>query len=241
MSTKRSSSYTNAEDTHLCHIYLDVSQNPIIGIYQSKDMFWRRVENDYNNSRPSFITEVRNKRSLLCRMQTIPTSMGKMRGCIRQIERLKPSGASEADIMNQAKILLSQDNKYKHGFRFDHVWPILKDMEKFTDNETETQSPFQPETERQELFLEFSNKNAMQRERLNDILERKMEYRELKILMIDLNTITDPKKREFMNQQQLKIEAKRVEQQDKRSQNASGSFGDFFENLQGPGNGLPDY
>ncbi|KAK2652249.1 hypothetical protein Ddye_012105 [Dipteronia dyeriana] len=146
MSTKRSSSYTNAEDTHLCHIYLDVSQNPIIGIYQSKDMFWSRVENDYNNSRPSFITEVRNKISLQCRMQTILTSIGKMRGCIRQIERLKPNGASKADIMNQAKILLSQDNKYKHGFRFDHVWPILKDMEKFADNETETQSPFQPET-----------------------------------------------------------------------------------------------
>ncbi|KAK2655202.1 hypothetical protein Ddye_008254 [Dipteronia dyeriana] len=145
MSMKRSSSYTNAEDTHLCHIYLDVSQNLIIGIYQSKDMIWSRVENDYNNSRPSFITELRNKRSLQCRMQTILTSMGKMRGCIRQIERLKPSGASEADIMNQTKILLSQDNKYKHGFRFDHVWPILKDMKKFTDNETET-SPFQPET-----------------------------------------------------------------------------------------------
>ncbi|KAK2645265.1 hypothetical protein Ddye_020460 [Dipteronia dyeriana] len=100
MSTKRSSSYTNAEDTHLCHIYLDVSQNPIIGIYQSKDMFWSRVENDYNNSKPSFITEVRNKRSLQCRMQTILTSMGKIRGCIRQIERLKPNGDSEADIVS---------------------------------------------------------------------------------------------------------------------------------------------
>ncbi|KAK2638372.1 hypothetical protein Ddye_026171 [Dipteronia dyeriana] len=177
MSTKRSSSYTNANDTHLFHIYLGFSQNPIIGIYQSKDMLWTRVVNDYNNSRPSFITELRNKRSLQCRMQTILTSMGKMRGCIRQIERLKTSGASEANI----------------------------------------------------------------RERLNDILKRKVECREAKIMIIDLNTITDPNKREFMNQQQLKIAAKRAQQQDKGSQNASGSFGDFFENLQGPGNGLPDY
>ncbi|KAK3188211.1 hypothetical protein Dsin_027772 [Dipteronia sinensis] len=115
MSTKRTSSYTHAKDTHLCHIYLDVSQNPIIGIYQSKDMFWARVENDYNNNKPDFITELRNKRSLQCRMQTILTAIGKFRGCLRQIE--KPSGASEADI-------------------FEHVWRILKDMQEFADNDT---------------------------------------------------------------------------------------------------------
>ncbi|KAK2652260.1 hypothetical protein Ddye_012116 [Dipteronia dyeriana] len=118
--------------------------------------------------------------------------------------------------------------------------------------EEQNSADFNTLKERQENFLEFSNRNAMQRERLNDILERKMEYREAKIMMIDLNTITDPNKREFMNQQQLKfaakraqqqlkIAAKRAQQQDKGSQNASGSFGDFFENLQGPENGLPDY
>ncbi|KAK2654704.1 hypothetical protein Ddye_014560 [Dipteronia dyeriana] len=107
--------------------------------------------------------------------------------------------------------------------------------------EEQNSTAFNTLEERQEKFLEFSNRNTMQRERLNDILERKMEYRELKNMMIDLNTITDPNKRDFMNQQQLKIAAKRAEQQDKGSQNASRSFGDFFENLQGPGNGLPDY
>ncbi|KAK2655980.1 hypothetical protein Ddye_009032 [Dipteronia dyeriana] len=145
MSTKRSSSYTNAEDTYLCHIYLDVLQNPIIGIYQSRDMFWTRVETDYNNNKPYFITELRNKRSLQYRIHTILTTIGKMQGCIRHIESLKPNGASEVDIMNQAKMLLSQDAKYNHGFKFDHVCPILKDMQKFIDNETAT-SPFQRET-----------------------------------------------------------------------------------------------
>ncbi|KAK2663929.1 hypothetical protein Ddye_002503 [Dipteronia dyeriana] len=47
--------------------------------------------------------------------------------------------------MKQAKMLLSQDAKYKHGFKFNHVWSILKDIQKFTDNETTT-SPFQRET-----------------------------------------------------------------------------------------------
>ncbi|KAK3192948.1 hypothetical protein Dsin_024258 [Dipteronia sinensis] len=137
MSTKRTSSYTHAEDTHLCHIYLDVS-HPIIGIYQSKDMFWARVENDYNINKPDFIIELRNKRSLQCRMQTILSAIRKFQGCLRQIETLKLSGVSEDDIMNQTKILLAQDNKYKYGFKFEHVWPILKDMQKFTDNDIAT-------------------------------------------------------------------------------------------------------
>ncbi|XP_031255851.1 uncharacterized protein LOC116113824 [Pistacia vera] len=47
---------------------------------------------------------------------------------------MNPSGVSEQDIMIQAKMLLAQDKSYKKGFRFDHVWPILKDIEKFTDN-----------------------------------------------------------------------------------------------------------
>ncbi|KAK3230266.1 hypothetical protein Dsin_002147 [Dipteronia sinensis] len=71
-------------------------------------------------------------------MQTILSAVGKMRGIIRQIESLNPSGASETDIITQAKILLIQDNKYKKGFKFDHVWLILKDMQKFADNDTAT-------------------------------------------------------------------------------------------------------
>ncbi|KAK2646591.1 hypothetical protein Ddye_021786, partial [Dipteronia dyeriana] len=78
--------------------------------------------------------------------------------------------------------------------------------------------------EGQDKFLEVSNRNAMHREILNYILERKVECREAKIMMIDLNTITDPNKWKFMNQQQIKIAAKRARQQDQGSQNASGSF-----------------
>ncbi|XP_020249883.1 uncharacterized protein LOC109827300 [Asparagus officinalis] len=66
-------------------------------------------------------------------MQTLLTAIGKMRGCVRQVENLNPSGASEQDIFNRAKVLFAQDKNYKKGFKFDHVWPILKDIEKFAD------------------------------------------------------------------------------------------------------------
>lgn len=36
--------------------------------------------------------------------------------------------------LNRAKELFMQDPKYKRGFRFDHVWNIVKEYEKFKDN-----------------------------------------------------------------------------------------------------------
>lgn len=88
-----------------------------------------------------------------------------MRGCVCQVESMRPSGASNEDIVSkiikntfliifnliknylymlplflqikQAQILLPDDPKYQKGFKFDHVWHILKDCEKFaTPNAT---------------------------------------------------------------------------------------------------------
>ncbi|KAH9718576.1 NAM-associated domain-containing protein [Citrus sinensis] len=67
-------------------------------------------------------------------MQSILAAISKSRGCVRQIENLNPSGAFEQDILNRAKVLLAQDKNYNKGFKFDHIWPILKDIEKFGDD-----------------------------------------------------------------------------------------------------------
>lgn len=42
-------------------------------------------------------------------------------------------------------MLLTQDAKYKKGFKFDHVWPILKGIEKFASNHTNRAASFQEE------------------------------------------------------------------------------------------------
>ncbi|KAK3184824.1 hypothetical protein Dsin_032110 [Dipteronia sinensis] len=105
-----------------------------------------RVETEYNNIKPEIISQLLGKRSLECRMQTILTAVGKLRGCLRHIESFHPSGASEDDIMIRAKILLTRDKKYKKGFKFDLVWSIFKDMQKFTDNDSAT-SAFQRQSD----------------------------------------------------------------------------------------------
>ncbi|GAY55894.1 hypothetical protein CUMW_167610 [Citrus unshiu] len=78
-----------------------------------------------------FTTQVRPRRSLQKRMQSILVAIGKLRGCVRQIENQNPSGASEQDIRRCYWHKIRNTIK---GFKFDHVWPILKDIEKFGDD-----------------------------------------------------------------------------------------------------------
>ncbi|XP_075478423.1 glutathione S-transferase T3-like [Primulina tabacum] len=134
-SSSRTSNYSIEEDKLLCHVYLNVSQNPIIGINQSKDRFWSRIEEAFNGSRSNNMQE-RNRRSMQCRMQVILRAVRKLCGCVSIIEKLKPSGASEEDILNRAKDLMMQDKNFSRGFKFDHVWPIMKDLEKFSANDS---------------------------------------------------------------------------------------------------------
>ncbi|KAI3759745.1 hypothetical protein L6452_07780 [Arctium lappa] len=71
----------------------------------------------------------------------------KLQGCINQVQNRNQSGVSEQDIMNEAKEMLKLDASYKKGFKFDHVWHIMKDCENILNvNATpqyQRQSPYQ--------------------------------------------------------------------------------------------------
>ncbi|KAG8391310.1 hypothetical protein BUALT_Bualt01G0174600 [Buddleja alternifolia] len=47
-----------------------------------------------------------------------------------------PRGASEQNIRQLAKPMFVEDVQFKAGFKFDHVWNMLKNIEKFHDNDT---------------------------------------------------------------------------------------------------------
>ncbi|XP_042467316.1 uncharacterized protein LOC122050482 [Zingiber officinale] len=78
-------------------------------------------------------------------MNTIIAAVSKLKGCIRQIEELNPSGASEEDIMNRVQLLLLQDPNYSKGFKFGHVWSILQaDYSPSYNLEKDVSSPSSP-------------------------------------------------------------------------------------------------
>ncbi|XP_050233199.1 uncharacterized protein LOC126681689 [Mercurialis annua] len=129
----RSPEYNVNEDIQLCQRYMEISQDSATGVQQSSPSFWRRVQEAYNGAKDDS-WEYRNERSVSARIRTIEKAIRKLNGSMRQIEMLKPSGASNEDIMSQAKILPTQDPLYRKGFKFDHVWNMMKDFEKFKNN-----------------------------------------------------------------------------------------------------------
>ncbi|KAL9281357.1 hypothetical protein AtEden1_Chr5g0119391 [Arabidopsis thaliana] len=74
---------------------MDISQDPIKGVYQSSKVFWARVKEAYENEK----------------MQL---------------------GVN----LHQAKSMLSEDPSIHGGWKFDHVWCIIKNFEKFKDGVT---------------------------------------------------------------------------------------------------------
>jgi len=92
----RSSSYSNLEDKLLCQTYVQISQDPIVGRYQSASDFWKRVVEEYNASK-NLEWEGRSERSLSSRWQVIEAQVRKLKACLRQIENLNPSGTNEED------------------------------------------------------------------------------------------------------------------------------------------------
>ena len=61
----RSSGYTYAKDVLSCEVYMKISKDLIVGIFQSSDQFWSGVEEKYNAEKDANYEE-HSKRLLQC-------------------------------------------------------------------------------------------------------------------------------------------------------------------------------
>lgn len=98
-SSKRGASFTKEDDNLIVDCYIEFSQNPIIGKNQSNDTLWSRVTSRYN-MQISPPTEPRTVKALQCRWGNMSKDANKFSGCVNQVERRNPSGASEKDIVS---------------------------------------------------------------------------------------------------------------------------------------------
>ncbi|KAG8657684.1 hypothetical protein MANES_03G096216v8 [Manihot esculenta] len=179
---------------------MNVSQDPVISKQQSSQRFWSRMTEAYEVAKNEF-WEFRNPRSLQCQMQVIEKVIRKLNGCYRQL--------------NQAKTLLIHNPNYKKGFKFDHVWSMMKDAEKFKNgsstkkvqnqnssyvfsesNNPTSGSPMVPSSNLSSfsIYLNEDIKGRLMRSRALDLKEFNEEN---KILLLDLNSISDPIAREM--------------------------------------------
>ncbi|KAI8571589.1 hypothetical protein RHMOL_Rhmol01G0131700 [Rhododendron molle] len=132
-SQQRGPAFSLEEDKILCNTWLEISQDPIKGVNQKKDKLWERITATFHALRSGNYIIARSAKSLQCRMTLISKAISKFRGGVRSIENLNPSDASEKDILEKAKEMFSQDVDEKKGFQHGHVWPILKEAEKWLD------------------------------------------------------------------------------------------------------------
>ncbi|XP_073137183.1 glutathione S-transferase T3-like [Henckelia pumila] len=128
-SSKRGVAFSIEEDELLVTAYLDVSQNPIIGLNQSRNTLWSRVAATCNEQLTGNSTEPRTTKALQCRWFNINKIVLNFSSCVSQVEHSRPSGASEKDILDRAKALFKQSSG--SAWRLDHIWQLLKDQEKF--------------------------------------------------------------------------------------------------------------
>ncbi|XP_049367073.1 uncharacterized protein LOC125831987 [Solanum verrucosum] len=196
-------------------------------------------------------------------------------------------------------MLLMQEPTYKKGFKFDHVWNLMKDFEKFKDidtgkkkvrgqgstlqsSESEAPSPTSPIVSSPNLSYfslnlneNFSGhytsserpigvkKSKLKRskdgesatskqqdgERLDRYIKAKEFRGETKILMKNLETISDPNIHDYLQREQQRI-LEKINQQSLpqsqpqsqlQSQQFSESYPNFFPNSAKSGNDLPDF
>ena len=95
----RSAAYNQDEDILLCRVYIEISEDPIIGINQTSDRLWSRIEEAFNRERLEH-WEIRTKRSIQARLDTIQKAARRLHACIKQIENMHQSGASNEDIVS---------------------------------------------------------------------------------------------------------------------------------------------
>ncbi|CAL9228442.1 unnamed protein product [Arabidopsis halleri] len=127
METNRSSLFNQDEDELLCCVYVEILQDLIGSNNQSLEKFWERIGTSYDEKKPDG-WEIRSIRSLQNRMNNITYYVMNLKSCITQVENTLPSDASQLEIMEKAKKLFIQDPKLRKGFKFDHIWNLMKNI-----------------------------------------------------------------------------------------------------------------
>ncbi|XP_051139098.1 uncharacterized protein LOC127256913 [Andrographis paniculata] len=137
--SKRSIAYSDEKDKLLCEIFSEHTQDAITGRGQSKEAFWKRIVETFNDQNKkdsqSEVAYSHTLKSLESRFSLIQNHCRLFLSCIKYTEDLKKSRASEIDTMMMARDMFKKHpSGSKRGFQFDHVFEIMSNLEKFKDH-----------------------------------------------------------------------------------------------------------
>ncbi|KAG0531891.1 hypothetical protein BDA96_04G061300 [Sorghum bicolor] len=139
---RRSKNFTIKEDEMLVSSWLNVSLDPVRGVNQSKDTYWKRIHN-YFHSKKEFESDC-TQSSLMSRWSSILHDCNIFAGCVSKVEGRNQSGASVDDKQANALTMYKNEDPFNRTFQYIHCWKILKDQSKWTNRRQPTgpQKPF---------------------------------------------------------------------------------------------------
>ncbi|KAF5464003.1 hypothetical protein F2P56_005356 [Juglans regia] len=125
---QRGASFTVEEDNVLVSGWLNISIDAIRGTDQKSTQMWDRISEFYHEyKKPNTVN--RSIGSLINRWSMIQKCTNKFCAFLAQVESLHPSGATEQDKIEKAKIMYKEIEK--SNFTLDHCWCLLRHQPKW--------------------------------------------------------------------------------------------------------------
>jgi len=129
----RGKNFSLDESTQLARSWINVSEDPKVGAYQTGATFWTRVFQHYHQNRLSHWPE-RTASSLENKFKTMSAEVSKFVAAFKQIEDHVASGWGPEDIFQEAMKLFEEVNKSVFS------WKALSVCPKFNTSNTEKDS-----------------------------------------------------------------------------------------------------
>lgn len=127
--SKRQKSFSKAEDLTLVDAYLEITQDPIIGVDQSRDCYWKRIDAFFHANKSE--DHGRTQGSLQHRWAIIQEQMNRFCACYTQVLNRKQSGMTRDNKLCQALVLYANGDKANKSFGLMHCFNKLEDTEKW--------------------------------------------------------------------------------------------------------------
>lgn len=124
----RGAAFLPQDDVQLCRSWVAVSEDPVKGTDQSKELFWATIR-----EHGEFMA--RTPDSLRQRWGTISRAVSKFSGIMSTVTNLNKSGTNDEDKLNKALELFKQDEKKE--FKFLDCFEVLSRCPKFRVNSEE--------------------------------------------------------------------------------------------------------
>ncbi|XP_021803316.1 glutathione S-transferase T3-like, partial [Prunus avium] len=148
--------FSTEEDVALCHAYLAISEDPIIGNSQQANAFWARIQKQFFE----LCLSNRTSNSLKCRWNFIRPRCQKYWECLVEADRENKSGSSELNKVDLAKTLYHENGP---PFRLEHCFAVLKNAIKWSTvdvDEVKSKLPSMPGKPRFCPFLKSLARSA---------------------------------------------------------------------------------